>query len=39
MIYDNKASQKGGGLHFHYRRLAKHLRDHYRKHGLRVPCS
>ena len=34
MIYDNKASQKGGGLHFHYRRLAKHLRDHYRKHGL-----
>lgn len=34
MIYDNKASQKGGGLHFHYKRLAKHLRDHYRKHGL-----
>ena len=34
MIYDNNASQKGGGLHFHYRRLAKHLRDHYRKHGL-----
>ena len=34
MIYDNKASQKGGGLHFHYGRLAKHLRDHYRKHGL-----
>lgn len=34
MIYDNKASQKGGGLHFHYKRLAKHLRDHYRKYGL-----
>ncbi len=34
MIYDNKASQEGGGLHFHYKRLAKHLRDHYRKHGM-----
>ena len=34
MIYDNGASQKGKGLHWHYGRLAKHLRDHYRKHGL-----
>lgn len=34
MIYDNGASQKGKGLHFHYDRLRKHLRDHYRRHGL-----
>uniref|UniRef100_A0AAU8B5S1 Reverse transcriptase domain-containing protein n=1 Tax=Dulem virus 34 TaxID=3145752 RepID=A0AAU8B5S1_9CAUD len=33
MIYDNKASQKGGGLHFHYKRLKKHLHDHYRLYG------
>jgi Reverse transcriptase (RNA-dependent DNA polymerase). len=33
MIYDNGASQKGKGLHFHYRRLADQLRWHYRRHG------
>ena len=33
-IEEDGFRQKGGGLHFHYRRLAKHLRDHYRKHGL-----
>lgn len=34
MIYDNGASQKGKGLSFHYERLKKHLRDHFRKYGL-----
>lgn len=34
MIYDNGASQKGKGLHFHYKRLKKHLRDHYKQYGL-----
>ncbi len=33
MIYDNGASQKDKGLHFHYRRLAEQLRWHYRRHG------
>lgn len=33
MIYDNGASQKGKGLHFHYKRLAEQLRWHYRRHG------
>lgn len=33
MIYDNGASQKGKGLHFHYKRLKEHLRWHYRKYG------
>lgn len=34
MIYDNGASQKGKGLHFHYKRLEDQLRRHYRLHGL-----
>lgn len=34
MIYDNGASQKGKGLHFHYRRLADQLRWHFRRYGL-----
>lgn len=34
MIYDNGASQKGKGLHFHYKRLAEQLRWHYRRYGL-----
>ncbi len=33
MIYDNGASQRGKGLHFHYKRLAEQLRWHYRRHG------
>ena len=33
MIYDNGASQKGKGLHFHYKRLKEHLRWHYRRYG------
>lgn len=33
MIYDNGASQKGKGLHFHYERLKDHLRQHYRRYG------
>lgn len=33
MIYDNGASQKGKGLHFHYKRLKKHLRWHCRRYG------
>lgn len=33
MIYDNGASQKGKGLHFHYQRLKEQLRWHYRRHG------
>ncbi len=33
MIYDNGASQKDKGLHFHYERLKVHLREHYRKYG------
>ena len=32
-IYDNGASQKGKGLHFHYQRLKEQLRWHYRRHG------
>lgn len=34
MIYDNGASQKGKGLHWHYKRLADQLRWHYRRYGL-----
>lgn len=33
MIYDNGASQKDKGLHFHYRRLREQLRWHYRRYG------
>lgn len=33
MIYDNGASLEGRGYHFSVKRLEKHLRDHYRKHG------
>lgn len=33
MIYDNGASQKDKGLHFHYERLKNQLREHYRKNG------
>lgn len=33
MIYDNGASQRGKGLHFHYKRLAEQLRWHYRRYG------
>lgn len=32
-IYDNCASQKGGGTHFGLDRLSNHLRKHYRKYG------
>ena len=34
MIHDNGASQKGKGLHWHYKRLEEQLRWHYRRHGL-----
>lgn len=33
MIYDNGASQKDKGLHWHFRRLKEHLRWHYRRYG------
>lgn len=33
MIYDNGASQKGKGLHWHYRRLKQRLAWHYRRYG------
>lgn len=33
MIYDNGASQKGKGLHWHYRRLKEQLHWHYRRYG------
>lgn len=33
MIYDNGASQRGKGLHWHYRRLKQHLAWHYRRYG------
>lgn len=33
MIYDNGASQRGKGLHWHYKRLKEQLRWHYRKYG------
>ena len=33
MIYNNGASQKGKGLHFHFRLLAEQLRRYYRLHG------
>lgn len=33
MIYDNGASQRGKGLHWHYRRLKQHLIWHYRRYG------
>lgn len=32
-IYDNGASLKDRGYHFSIRRLCRHLRRHYRKHG------
>ncbi len=33
MIYDNGASQKNKGLHWHYKRLADQLRRHFRLYG------
>lgn len=33
MIYDNGASQKGKGLHWHFRRIKEQLHWHYRRHG------
>lgn len=33
MIYDNGASQKGKGLHWHFRRIKKQLAWHYRRYG------
>lgn len=33
MIYDNGASQKGKGLSFSFKRLKKHLRKWFNKHG------
>lgn len=33
MIYDNGASQRGKGLHFHFKRLKEQLRWHYRRYG------
>lgn len=33
MIYDNGASQRGKGLHWHYKRLKEQLRWHYRRYG------
>lgn len=33
MIYDNGASQKGKGLHWHFKRLKKQLSWHYRRYG------
>lgn len=32
-IYDNGASLKNRGYHFSIRRIVRHLRKHYRKHG------
>ena len=33
MIYDNGASQRNKGLHWHFRRLKEHLHWHYRRYG------
>jgi len=33
MIYDNGASQKGKGLHWHFQRLKEQLHWHYRRYG------
>lgn len=33
MIHDNGASQKGKGLHWHYRRLKEQLHWHFRRYG------
>ena len=33
MIYDNGASQKGKGLHWHFKRLKQQLRWHFRRYG------
>lgn len=33
MIYDNGASQRGKGLHWHYRRIEEHLHWHFRRYG------
>ena len=33
MIYDNGASQKNKGLHWHFKRVKKHLSWHYRRYG------
>lgn len=33
MIYDNGASQKNKGLHWHFKRLKQHLAWHYRRYG------
>lgn len=35
LIYDNGASLKGKGLHFHFRRLKEHLRWYYKRYGRR----
>lgn len=34
-VYDNAASLPGRGMDFALKRLKKHLRDHYRKHGTK----
>ncbi|MEY8317765.1 reverse transcriptase domain-containing protein [Oscillospiraceae bacterium 50-58] len=33
MIHDNGASQKGKGLHWHFKRIKQHLAWHYRRYG------
>lgn len=33
MIYDNGASQRGKGLHWHFKRLKQQLAWHYRRYG------
>ena len=33
MIYDNGASQRNKGLHWHYNRLKEHIRWHYKRYG------
>ncbi len=33
MIYDNGASQRGKGLHWHFKRVKQHLAWHYRRYG------
>lgn len=33
MIYDNGASQRGKGLHWHFKRLKQHLAWHYQRYG------
>ena len=33
MIHDNGASQKGKGLHWHFKRIKQHLAWHFRRYG------